>query len=76
MNAHQRRILARKSPKMQGCGAQFYSGTTPYPDLSCWDGRLSDDDSDGYDPTTWRRPCPHCLPEEHAEYLAELAEDV
>lgn len=74
MNSHQRRIARRSDPRSLGCGAQFFSGTTPYPDLSCYDTRLIDDDADGFDPSVWRRPCPNCRPDEHAAYIEEMKE--
>lgn len=72
MNARQRRKQRRAGASI-GCGFQGYSGTTPYPDLMCTDGRMSDMDADGDDPETWRAPCPKCKPAEYAEYLKEMA---
>lgn len=63
-------------PESTGCGLQGYSGTTPYPDLMCTDGRMTDMDADGVDPTTWRVPCQHCLPAEYAEHLKEIADEM
>jgi hypothetical protein len=41
----------------------------------CTDGYMTDMDGDGYDPTTWRPPCAHCNPKEHAEWQRELLEE-
>lgn len=77
MNSSQRRKAKRAAgPEFTGCGAQGYSGTTVYPDLMCTDGRMSDMDADGWDPTTWRVPCAHCMPTEYAEHLQELIEEM
>lgn len=77
MNAHQRRKARRASTVFGffGCGFQGYSGTAPYPDLMCTDGRMSDMDADGDDPEVWRIPCPKCLPAEYAAHLEELKND-
>lgn len=74
MNARQRRIARRRAPAYTGCHALGYSGTTPYPDLMCTDGRMTDQDADGFDPTTWRKPCKECLPVEYAEWMREERE--
>ena len=74
MNAHQRRKWRRAIP-VSGCGFQGFSHTTPYPDLMCTDGRMSDMDADGDDPSVWRIPCPKCNPDKYQEYIAELNDD-
>lgn len=75
MNAAQRRIARRARPAPDTCGLQGHSGTTTYPDLMCVDGRMTDMDDDGYDPSTWRAPCKNCLPEEWEEWQRELLEE-
>ena len=77
MNAHQRRVAKRATGWRFigiGCGTQFYSGACGYPDLSCWDSYLGDDDSDGYDPSTARIPCPHCRPTEYKAWVSDDGE--
>jgi len=77
MNARQRRVVRRAAvPEFTGCGAQAYSGATPYPDLMCVDGRMADMDADGWNPTTWRVPCAHCMPTAYVEHLQELFEEM
>lgn len=73
MNAKQRRTLRRNSPDT-GCHRQGYSGTTPYPDLMCTDGYMSDMDADGYDPSVSRLPCHECKPVEYAEWMRDERE--
>jgi hypothetical protein len=75
MNSHQRRKARRSEPVPSGCGFQGYSNTTPYPDLMCTDGRMTDMDADGVDPLTWRPPCPKCNPAEYNAWLEELANE-
>lgn len=74
MNAQQRRIARRRAPAYAGCQALGYSGTTPYPDMMCTDGYMTDQDADGYDPSTARKPCKACLPVEYAEWMREEQE--
>lgn len=76
MNAHQRRVTRRKgaAPELS-CGLQGYSGTTPYPDLMCVGGYMTDMDDDGYDPSVWRPPCKNCNLAEYEEWQEELAEE-
>jgi hypothetical protein len=75
MNAHQRRKYRRSLPAYSSCNRLGYSGTTSYPDLMCADGYMTDQDADGYDPTTSRLPCRDCNPVEYAEWMLELEEE-
>jgi DNA repair exonuclease SbcCD ATPase subunit len=61
--AEQKIAELEKTP--DGCGRQFYHGTNQYPDHTCYNGYLQDDDADYHSEDA--TPCPFCNPKELAE---------
>jgi hypothetical protein len=51
----------------------FYAFGGGYPDGSCHEGNLTDDDSD-YITDEWR-PCPFCKPAEYDEWASDTGDD-